>query len=221
MTDKFDILIFIKGKLPGHATWSDMLKFFVEEAPPYRRISKRTLHLALLELIEDGYVEKIIDKKTLGPVYVITKSGIIVAHKKEVEREWIEAVKQATEKTLIKYIESHEELLNYREKEVSLLHDAYNKILMDIFGMTPEECDVLYKIYMFTREGEEGTSYYEGFYFWLKEQKYLQLKYEDYLNPAKHKAAALKGFLTFSSSLTDTWNTLQEYIKKRKTQPQK
>lgn len=77
MTDKFDVLIFIKQLLAeqGRVTWSDLFRYFVEKAPPWRRISKRSLHLWLIELIRDGLVEKKIDEKTLRPCYIVTTKG--------------------------------------------------------------------------------------------------------------------------------------------------
>jgi DNA-binding HxlR family transcriptional regulator len=179
MTDKFDILIFINKKKPFKATWRDMLQYFVEEAPPHRRISKRTLHLALLELIKEGYVEKSIDQKTLGPVYAITVKGEKVARKKEMERAWIEAVKKATEQTLIKYIETSEEYADYAEKEYDLLFDAYRQILMDTFNLTKEEFELLWRVCLVLRDSFAALSLYEDFYSFLKEKKFKEIKDED------------------------------------------
>jgi DNA-binding HxlR family transcriptional regulator len=179
MTDKFDILIFINKKDPFKVTWRDMLRYFVEEAPAHRRISKRTLHLALLELIKEGYVEKSIDKKTLGPVYGVTEKGKRVAQKKEMERAWIEAVKKATEQTLIKYIETSEEYTDYAETEYDLLFDAYRQILMDTFNLTKEEFELLWRVCLVLRDSFAALSLYEDFYSFLKEKKFKEIKDED------------------------------------------
>jgi len=217
MTDKFDILIFIneraKPKSEYHkdiddyvvtympATWTDLLYHFVEGAPPHRRISKRTLHLWLLELIKLGYVEKTIDKKTLKPCYHPTAEGEMVAERKKVEREWIEAVKKATEQILVKFIEENQDLISLQSNVIKEYDEAYSKILQDIFNLTKEEFELVYRVYQVWRIGPQDSSIPEGFYFWLKNKEYQQLKDEDLHFLNKEELAKLKQIFSKLSSI--------------------
>jgi len=211
MTDKFDILIFINErshpKLEHHkavympATWTDLLYHFVEGAPPHRRISKRTLHLMLLELIKLGYVEKAIHKKTLKPCYLTTAEGERVAERKKVEREWIEAVKKATEQTLVKYIEENQDFISLQSNVIKEYEEAYFKILQDIFSLTKEDLEFIHRVYTVLRSGQIlGSSIPEGFYFWLKNKEYQQLKDEDLTFLNKEEKARLRQIFSKLSS---------------------
>jgi hypothetical protein len=209
MTDKFDILIFINERTKPKseynkdiddytvtympATWNDLLYYFVEGAPPHRRISKRTLHLSLLELIKAGYVEKTIDKKTLKPCYLPTAEGERIAERKKVEREWIEAVKKATEQILVKYIEENQDFIALQSDIIKDSAEAYSKILQDIFNLTKEEIELAEQVYICLRPGLiPGPSIPEGFYFWLKNKEYRLLKDEDLAFLSDEEKAKLK-----------------------------
>jgi DNA-binding HxlR family transcriptional regulator len=78
---KYDIALFIEEK--GKTRWSDLLKKFVENQSE-RHMSRQKLSLFLRELVDEGLVQKTIDKKALAlkmlwrvyPIYVVPKSRL-------------------------------------------------------------------------------------------------------------------------------------------------
>lgn len=78
---KYDIALFIEEN--GKTRWSDLLKEFVENQSE-RHMSRQKLSLCLKELVEEGLVQKTIDKKALAlrmlwriyPIYVVPESRL-------------------------------------------------------------------------------------------------------------------------------------------------
>ena len=78
---KYDIALFIEEN--GKTRWSDLLKGFVENQSE-RHMSRQKLSLCLKELVEEGLVQKTIDKKALAlrmlwriyPIYVVPESRL-------------------------------------------------------------------------------------------------------------------------------------------------
>lgn len=116
---KYDIALFIEEN--GKTRWSDLLKEFVENQSE-RHMSRQKLSLCLKELVDEGLVQKTIDKKALAlrmfwrvyPIYVVPESRLKRIEEIRNKKEIYDFIDSASPEKIKKL---HEEIGHLRETE--------------------------------------------------------------------------------------------------------
>lgn len=116
---KYDIALFIEEN--GKTRWSNLLKEFVENQSE-RHMSRQKLSLCLKELVDEGLVQKTIDKKALAlrmlwrvyPIYVVPESRLKRIEEIRNKKEIYDFIDSASPEKIKKL---HEEIGHLRETE--------------------------------------------------------------------------------------------------------
>ncbi len=114
---KYDVALFIEEK--GKTRWSDLLREFVENQSE-RHMSRQKLSLCLKELVDEGLVQKTIDKKALAlrmfwrvyPIYVVPESRLKRIEEIRNKKDIYDFIDSASPEEMKKL---HEEISHLRE----------------------------------------------------------------------------------------------------------
>jgi len=117
---KYDIALFIEEK--GKTRWSDLIKEFVENQSSERHMSRQKLSICLKELVDEGLVQKTIDKKALAlrmfwrvyPIYVVPESRLKRIEEIRNKKEIYAFIDSASSEKIRKL---HEEIGQLKETE--------------------------------------------------------------------------------------------------------